>query len=727
MKSFRFSLLFIAGGILMFGQADPPTRVGRIGYMSGSVSFQPAGVEDWVPASPNRPVTTGDQIWVDDGGRAEMHVGATALRLGSQTAFEFLNLDDRTAQIQLSSGSLSVHVQYLEPNEIFEVDTPNLAFSIYRLGDYRIDVLPDSQTTLVTVRVGTGDVTGGGQAFSLNQGQQASVTGDQSIEYNVYTAPAPDWWDTWCLDREIREEHSPSLRYVHADMTGYVDLDDHGDWQDSPYGEVWTPRDVPAGWAPYHYGHWAWIDPWGWTWVDDASWGFAPFHYGRWAYWRNNWVWVPGPMSETPVYAPALVAWVGGEHFGVSLSLGDAAVAWVPLGPREVYMPPYRVSPAYATRINTSNTVVTNINVTNIYNTTNITTVNYVNARAPNAVVAVSAQAMGTAQSVHEVSRPVSAAALSSSQVMRTAQVAPQRQAVLGRSAGPANVPHPPAAVTGRAVVARTPPPPPPVPFARRQQALQANPGVPLNPQQVQQIRQSSPPPARPVVVRQAPPAAQVVQPRVAPGPPARSAVPGRQGMQPGNGNQTPAAPVQEYKPVAQPPYRPAPPPQTQSQPKPVQPAYRPPQPQETTPSAPAKRPEYRPAPPQPQETTPSAPAKQPEYRPAPPQPQETTPSAPAKRPEYRPAPPQPQETTPSAPAKRPEYRPAPPQPQETTPSAPAKQPEYRPAPPPQAAPPMTSHPPVAAPPPPGNTKSAPTKDQKKGTDKKPKETREER
>ena len=30
---------------------------------------------------------------------------------------------------------------------------------------------------------------------------------------------------------------------------------------------------------------WVWLRPWGWTWVDDAPWGFAPFHYGRWLWW----------------------------------------------------------------------------------------------------------------------------------------------------------------------------------------------------------------------------------------------------------------------------------------------------------------------------------------------------------------------------------------------------------------------------------------------------------
>src|SRR4029079_18322212 len=95
---------------------------------------------------------------------------------------------------------------------------------------------------------------------------------------------------------------------------------------------VWMPR-VRAEWVPYRYGHWAWVEPWGWTWIDDAPWGFAPFHYGRWAYVRGGWVWAPGVMVARPVYAPALVAFVG---------VGGASVAWFPLGPREVYVPAWR-------------------------------------------------------------------------------------------------------------------------------------------------------------------------------------------------------------------------------------------------------------------------------------------------------------------------------------------------------------------------------------------------
>src|SRR4029077_19898077 len=155
------------------------------------------------------------------------------------------------------------------------------------------------------------------------------------------------------------------------DMVGYEDLDENGVWRRDPeYGDVWVPTAVPGDWAPYHYGHWAWSAPWGWTWVDDASWGYAPFHYGRWAYGRGSGFWVPGLIAVAPVYAPALVAFVGGPRFGVGIVVGGLAVGWFPLGPREVYVPGYRVSPDYVTRVNVSNTNVSRTTITNVYNTT---------------------------------------------------------------------------------------------------------------------------------------------------------------------------------------------------------------------------------------------------------------------------------------------------------------------------------------------------------------------
>ena len=126
-------------------------------------------------------------------------------------------------------------------------------------------------------------------------------------------------------------------------MTGFAALDAAGSWKtDRKYGEVWVPNALPANWAPYRYGHWRWVAPWGWSWIDDQPWGFAPSHYGRWAFLDQHWIWVPGAYTARPVYAPAVVAFLGTPGVGLSYAEGSGpAVAWFPLAPGEVYWPGY--------------------------------------------------------------------------------------------------------------------------------------------------------------------------------------------------------------------------------------------------------------------------------------------------------------------------------------------------------------------------------------------------
>src|SRR5271165_2880715 len=359
---------------------DPPSRVARMNFTQGAVSLQPGGEGDWLDAVPNRPLTTGDDLWVDRDSRAELHVGSTSIRLGSETSLTFLELDDHVLQLRLAQGSALVRVHHFDDDDTVEIDTPNLAFMVQRTGEYRVDVRPDGSTTLVDVYQGRGEAVGGGSTYTILANQSARFYGDQDqqLSYDVDTLPRPDDFTRWAFDRDRREDQSPSANYVSPEMTGYEDLDDNGNWSYAGnYGPVWYPTNVPVGWAPYRYGHWAWIAPWGWTWVDDASWGFAPFHYGRWCQIGPRWAWVPGPVAVHPVYAPALVAFVGGPggfHVG-----GGVGVAWFPLGPGEVFVPAYHVSRNYVTQVNVTNTVVNVTKVTNVYNTSTATNVNNTN------------------------------------------------------------------------------------------------------------------------------------------------------------------------------------------------------------------------------------------------------------------------------------------------------------------------------------------------------------
>ena len=466
------------------GDVDPPGRVARLNYAQGSVSFQPAGTKDWVDASPNRPLTTGDNLWSDDNSRGELHVGSTALRLSSQTGISFLNLNDQATQIQLAQGSLFLHVRELDENEAFEVDTPNIAFSILRPGTYRVTVDPDGNSTFVDVRSGGGEVTGGGSAYNLNPGQRYSFTGSDQLNYNTQGLPGRDDFDNWSASRDQREERSVSARYVSRDVMGYEDLDAYGSWsQDPEYGAVWMPRGVGAGWAPYHDGHWVYVDPWGWTWVGAEPWGFAPYHYGRWSVIRGSWGWIPGPVAVVvigrpilrPVYAPALVGFVGGGGFSVSLVIGGGAgVAWFPLGPRDVWVPSYRCSPTYVQNVNIRNTRVVNVTqVTNVYNNVYInhnTTVvnNYTYANNVRAVTAVSRTTFVSGQNVGRASVRVTEDQIRNPRVAQGAPaLEPTRQSRLGPNAISNRIP--PATLANRAVVTKMAPAPQVVPIGQTQ------------------------------------------------------------------------------------------------------------------------------------------------------------------------------------------------------------------------------------------------------------------
>jgi ferric-dicitrate binding protein FerR (iron transport regulator) len=230
-KSLSFVAVIAAG---LVSAQDPPSRVGRLNFITGSVSFQPGGADDWVPAAINRPLTVGDQIFADEGARAEIHIPGTAFRLGAKTSFEFMNLDDRAVQVRLSEGSLRIRVRQLEGDESLEVDTPNLAFTILRPGDYRVDTNSGDYQTYVTVRSGDGEITSNSGAFAVHARQQAVLTGQDQAQYGVYAAPDNDDFDNWAQSRDAREDRSQSSRYVSPNVVGYEDLDDNGSWQSVP-------------------------------------------------------------------------------------------------------------------------------------------------------------------------------------------------------------------------------------------------------------------------------------------------------------------------------------------------------------------------------------------------------------------------------------------------------------------------------------------------------------
>ena len=374
--------------------------------------------------------------------------------------------------MSLNQGSLEIRLRQLDRDDAFEIDTPNGAVTLLRAGEYRVDTDPTRNATMVTVRSGQAQMFQDGNSSLITPRQTAWFHDGGSPEMN--TENPRDDFDAFVLSRDRFEDGLPRNAYVPESMIGYQDLYAYGHWVNDPmYGEVWVPP-VTAGWTPYSTGRWAFVEPWGWTWIDEAPWGFAPFHYGRWASLRGaGWVWIPGAPSYHPVYAPALVGFIGGGGFGVS-------VGWFPLGPREPWIPAWGASRGYVNNVNVMH--VTNINVVNV---TNVTYVNRQNVT----VVSQADFAGARAPPVGAAQIRLSPAQIQNAQVLGTApQVVPARASVAIGASRPAPQ------FSARAVIARTQPPPAPVTFeARQRQALSQNHGLPLNNNQVQLLRAQQP------------------------------------------------------------------------------------------------------------------------------------------------------------------------------------------------------------------------------------------
>ena len=341
--SILLSLALLLAAPASQAQSGEPA-MGRAAWMSlaqGNVQLAPSDTRQWGSSETNRPLAQGDQLATRAGSRAELHVGSTALRLQGDSMLEFTRLDDYATQVKLTQGSLGLHLRELAPGERVEIDTPNLAFVATQPGEYRLDVDPNAGTTRVVVHSGGGTVYGANaEAMELSAAQQASFGGRNLAQTSAISRAWSDDFDRWATSRNQLDEQSISARYVSRDTTGYQQLDAYGDWStDSTYGAVWFPRAVSVDWTPYRDGQWRWVAPWGWTWVDNAPWGFAPSHYGRWNQFGNRWGWVPGPRSARPVFGPGNVGFDGPGH-----RPDRPGTHWRPLRPGEPAPRPDRIT-----------------------------------------------------------------------------------------------------------------------------------------------------------------------------------------------------------------------------------------------------------------------------------------------------------------------------------------------------------------------------------------------
>jgi hypothetical protein len=322
---------------------EETARVVRVSLLGGDVSLRRAGSKEWEKATLNLPLVEGDRLATGAGARVEIQIDArNFVRLGEYATLDIVTLREEGVALSLPEGTATLRLaRFDKDREYFEIDAPKTTLAAEQKGSYRLDVA-QSGNVRVTVRDGgRARLYSETSGFTLRDGRSAELVFNETTEdgdWELSAARSADEWDTWVGERE---SHLATLlrlngrdRYYDNSVWGAEELDSYGEWINTgEYGYVWRPHSSVVNnyhdWAPYRYGTWRWVPPYGWTWVGDEPWGWAPYHYGRWVYVNNYWCWAPrgyAHYGRRSWWRPALVAFVsfGGGY-------GDN-ICWYPLG-----------------------------------------------------------------------------------------------------------------------------------------------------------------------------------------------------------------------------------------------------------------------------------------------------------------------------------------------------------------------------------------------------------
>ena len=308
-----------------------PVRLARFSYVHGNVTWRSEESSDWSSATLNLPLRQGAQIWVSEGGRAEIQFDdGSLLRLGTGAVVTLQTLysdsDGEFTELKMTDGLVSLRLRH--DRGVYQVNTP--LGSVKAAGPAKLRIGVGNGLELA-VKTGKAAIEGSQGKADLQAGDYLDLSSSNS-PYSVRNIPHTDSWDRWNQDRDdllARLENQPAREHLPADIAIVADdLSDNGTWRnDSQSGWVWCPRVTSSDWRPYHDGQWTWVNPFGWTWVSDEAWGWAPYHYGTWISRPYGWAWCPGPANQ--YWSPAVV------HF----SEYEGQVGWCPLAPSEVRYP----------------------------------------------------------------------------------------------------------------------------------------------------------------------------------------------------------------------------------------------------------------------------------------------------------------------------------------------------------------------------------------------------
>ena len=201
------------------------SRVARLSFVAGDVSFLRAGASEWAAAVENLPLLAGDQIYTASGARAEIQLArGSYIRLAESTALTIADLSDAQSQFEVTSGTAIFRVErFASAFQRFEVDTPNSALVLKEDGLYRVEVRSDDESEVI-VRSGAAEVSTSDSSFNVKEGQRLSLDTGAQGRIEIAADDTRDDWDRWSYDRDStihQASNAVSPDYVSAYETTY--------------------------------------------------------------------------------------------------------------------------------------------------------------------------------------------------------------------------------------------------------------------------------------------------------------------------------------------------------------------------------------------------------------------------------------------------------------------------------------------------------------------------
>ncbi|MCE7962047.1 MAG: hypothetical protein DYH05_06055 [Acidobacteria bacterium ACB1] len=281
-----FAVLAVFGASLAFSQGINAStnkfvisaQAGGISYTEGTVSVDRKVGKSGVLLKGDE-VFVGDRVSTGNDGRAEVLLNpGSYLRLGENSAFEFVSTDLEDLRVRLERGAAILEV-YASREFRVDVLTPHGKVRLAETGVYRFDV--DKNSTAVAVWEGKALMGRGGQTVIKEDRKGVLANGTVSVTKFDHDKDALEAWSKSRSKELAKATANLKRKAVRDDLrnslytTGFSAYNSFGLWVFDPFMNAYCFLPFGYGWAsPYGYGFGNYIGY------------YYPYNY---PWWSNPW------------------------------------------------------------------------------------------------------------------------------------------------------------------------------------------------------------------------------------------------------------------------------------------------------------------------------------------------------------------------------------------------------------------------------------------------------